>query len=154
MKHAWLAILGSLAGALINYAIGYFLGRRAVRALVRKYGKFFLVSEENFSRSEQYFKNHGEITTFVGRLVPVVRQIISIPAGFAKMNLAKFAFYSSFGAAFWAVILVTLGILFGENQALIQQNLTLATLLVLALSLVIVLIYMMFRAKHKKHMKK
>lgn len=100
-----MGILGSLAGALFNYILALKFGR----AFVLKFGKYFFFSENTMQKMELFFKNHGEISTFVGRLIPAVRQYISLPAGLAKMNLAKFSFYTSLGAGIWVVILTIIG---------------------------------------------
>ena len=82
------AVLGSILGALINYFLALTLGRRAINHLLSKYEKIlFFLDEDKLAKSDYFFKKHGEITTFIGRLVPGIRQLISIPAGFAKMNL-------------------------------------------------------------------
>lgn len=102
-------ILGSLAGALFNY----FLALKFGRAILLRFGKYFLFTESSMHKMETFFKNHGDISTFVGRLIPVARQYISIPAGVAKMNLAKFSFYTSLGAGIWVVMLSVLGYYIG-----------------------------------------
>lgn len=101
----FMGILGSLAGALFNYILALKFGR----AFVLKFGKYFFFTESSMEKMEVFFKNHGEISTFVGRLIPAVRQYISLPAGLAKMNLTKFCFYTSFGAGIWVIILTIIG---------------------------------------------
>lgn len=142
------AILGSLLGAFINYFLAFYLGRSAVNKLIFKYGSFFLINKNNVIKSESFFKNHGAITTFIGRLIPGIRQLISIPAGFSRMNLAKFSFYTAIGAGIWSIILIYLGIIFAENQSLIEQNLKGITLLIIIASIFIVLIYTVLKKKN------
>ncbi len=144
-------ILGSLAGAFINYFIGFYLGRGLVNRLAKKYGKIFLINPENMIKSENFFKNHGEATTFFGRLIPGIRQLISIPAGFSKMGFLKFSLYTALGAGIWAIVLTYLGFLYGENQSLINQNLNVITLVVLTLVLFAVLIYLLIKRKKKSN---
>jgi membrane protein DedA with SNARE-associated domain len=111
--------LGSLIGALINYFLAIKLGR----PLLIRYGKFVLFKEETLSRMEEFFSRHGHISTFTGRLIPVIRQYISIPAGLARMNLPIFCFYTSLGAGIWVIILTLLGYYIGENEVLIKAYL-------------------------------
>ena len=144
------AILGSVAGALINYALALHLGRRAAARLADKYGKFFFISQESIQKTDDYFKKHGAVTTFTGRLIPAVRQLISLPAGFARMSLNKFIIYTAAGAGIWSAILVYLGILFGENEAILHQHLSTITLAMLAVILLIILVYLLKKQKHKK----
>jgi len=109
-------IVGSIIGALINYYIGMKLGRH----LILKYKKFLFINTNHLEWSEKYFKKHGSKTTFFCRLIPAVRQYISIPAGFAKMDLKKFIFYTALGAGIWVTILTLLGYYLGLA---IAQNL-------------------------------
>ncbi len=146
------SILGSLLGAFVNYLIAFHLGRKAVNILVLKYGKFLFLNERTIIKSENYFSKHGEITTFIGRLIPGIRQIISLPAGFSRMNLAKFSIFTALGAGIWSLILIYLGILFGNNQELITNNLHTITLITLIFCGIILLIYFIVYKMRKKQL--
>ena len=112
-------ILGSLAGALFNYYLAVKFGRK----FLIRYGKYFFIKEETIVKMENFFKNHGHISTFSGRLIPAVRQYISFPAGLARMNLFIFCLYTSLGAGIWVVILTLLGYYLGDNEGLIKEYL-------------------------------
>ncbi|MEA3498814.1 MAG: DedA family protein [Campylobacterota bacterium] len=113
------SLMGSISGALINYFGALYVGRK----FLLKYGKYILVSQETLNKMETFFKKHGAISTFTGRLIPGIRQLISIPAGLSKMDLKIFILYTSLGAIIWSAILVVLGYSIGENQELINQYL-------------------------------
>ena len=112
-------ILGSLAGALFNYYLAIKFGRK----FLIKYGKYFFIKEPTIIKMEEFFKSHGHISTFSGRLIPAVRQYISFPAGLARMNLFIFCIYTSLGAGIWVIILTLLGYFLGGNEALIKEYL-------------------------------
>lgn len=103
--------LGSVIGALVNYALALFVGE----PLLRKYGKYVLVSARSLDRTEAFFRRHGEISTLIGRLLPVVRHLISIPAGVSRMNLWRFIFFTALGAGLWCAILTYLGWIIGRH---------------------------------------
>lgn len=115
-------VLGTLLGALINYFLALKLGRSIVYALLEtKLAKLLFLNKDKIKKSEDYFLQYGNISTFIGRLVPAVRQLISIPAGFSKMNLRNFLFYTSLGSTIWVSILAVLGYQLGANKELLAQ---------------------------------
>jgi membrane protein DedA with SNARE-associated domain len=110
----WLVILfgtiGALIGAYVNYFLALWLGRPLLHKLAdSKFGKMMLLSSEKVQKAEDYFQTHGKTSTFVGRLLPGIRQLISIPAGLARMNLLTFSFFTALGAGIWNGILALLG---------------------------------------------
>ena len=104
------ATLGALVGAFINYYLAVWLGRPIVyRFANSRLGHMCLIDEAKVQNAEAYFDKHGAISTFIGRLVPAVRQLISIPAGLARMGLGRFVLFTSLGAGVWNAILAALG---------------------------------------------
>lgn len=104
------ATIGALLGALINYGLSIWLGRPLVYKFANsKFGHICLIDEAKVRRAEDYFDKHGAASTFIGRLIPAVRQLISIPAGLARMHLGKFMAYTTLGAGVWNCILAVLG---------------------------------------------
>ena len=102
--------IGALSGSLINYTLAYYLGRPIVYKFAgSKLGKLVLLSEEKVKHAEDYFIRNGKTSTFIGRLVPGIRHLISIPAGLAKMNLRDFVLYTLIGAGIWNIILAIIG---------------------------------------------
>ena len=138
-------ILGSVGGALLNYYLAMIFGRK----FILKYGKYFFIKEVTLAKLDMFFNKHGEISTFTGRLIPGIRQLISLPAGLARMNIVKFSFFTALGAGIWVVVLVALGYLVGSNEALISEYLRSATLMALVSAIVIVIFYVV-RNKRRK----
>ena len=139
------AISGSLVGASVNYYLAFTLGRK----FLLHYGKYFFISHEALQKMERYFKKHGHISTFTGRLIPGIRQLISIPAGLAKMNLLEFSVFTTLGAGIWALILTLLGYYIGENQELIKEYLKEITTLVVVLIIIIGALYYRYQKKRE-----
>jgi membrane protein DedA with SNARE-associated domain len=108
---------GSVLGALVNYGLAVYVGE----PVLRKYGKYVLVSERSLDRTEQFFRRHGEISTFVGRLLPVIRHLISIPAGMSRMRLVRFVTFTAVGAGLWCGILTYLGWLIGRHGEAVDR---------------------------------
>ncbi len=137
---------GSLLGALFNY----WLSLRFGRPFFIKYGKHFGITPEVLDKADAFFERHGHISTFVGRLVPVIRQYISLPAGIARMNLPRFCLYTSLGAGIWVVILTLLGYWLGSNKALIDEYLSEISLGLTVACVFIIAVYV-WRQRKKKN---
>lgn len=104
------ATIGADLGAIANYALAYYLGRPIIYRFVNsRWGRLCLLNTEKLEKSEKYFADHGAVATLTGRMLPVIRQLISIPAGLAKMNFWKFILYTTLGAGCWNCVLATLG---------------------------------------------
>lgn len=140
-----MGIAGSIAGALFNY----FLSIRLGRPLILKFGKYFGLTEHAYEKSEKYFRKHGEISTFVGRLIPGIRQYISLPAGLARMNIPRFVFFTGLGAGIWVVVLAVIGYLIGDNQELIKKYSQESLVYILGFIVVIILAYVWWHKRQK-----
>ena len=113
--------LGAMIGAIINYLLAMWLGRPIIYAFAdSKLGHLLLLSAEKVKKAEDYFNEHGKVSTFVGRLIPGIRQLISIPAGLCKMHFGWFLFYTFLGAGIWNVVLALLGYIAGGQKELID----------------------------------
>ncbi len=145
----WLAVLagglGSLTGAYANYYGALYLGR----PLVLHYGRFVGLAEIKLEKAERFFQQHGEISTFIGRLLPVIRQLISVPAGLARMNHARFAFYTTLGATIWCAVLAWVGYVIGDNQQLITQMSRQAVVWALGSCLLVLSAYLYLHKKRR-----
>jgi membrane protein DedA with SNARE-associated domain len=109
--------LGSIAGSMISYAIGYY----SEKTLIHKYGKFLLLDPEELEATERFFNKYGDITIFISRFIPVVRHLISLPAGFAQMNIYKFAIFTVIGAGLWNSFLAYIGFYLKSNWEAVMK---------------------------------
>ena len=126
--------LGAIIGALINYYLALWLGRPIIYKFAdSKLGHLLLLSSDKIKKAEDYFNDHGKVSTFIGRLVPGIRQLISIPAGLAKMNLGSFILYTTLGAGIWNCILAFIGYLAHGQADLINKYSHELSVIVLAL---------------------
>jgi membrane protein DedA with SNARE-associated domain len=107
-------IIASTLGSIFGSLISYFIGSRGGRPFVDKFGKYFLLNRNDLEMSERFFKKNGDATIFICRFIPVVRHIISIPAGFGQMNLVKFSVYTIAGAGMWNAFLTFVGYKWGQ----------------------------------------
>ena len=143
----WLAILAGLGGSLSGALFNYYLARSLGRNLLIKYGKYVFIKEETIDKLEKFFTTHGHISTFTGRLIPGIRQLISLPAGLSRMNVGEFSAYTALGAGIWVAILAALGYFAGANEEIWKGYLKEITIGVLALLMIGVAIYV---RNHKK----
>jgi len=134
---------GSLAGAYANYFAAHYLGR----PLLLKYGKYVWITEKKFAKVERFFRDHGEVSTFVGRLLPVVRHLISLPAGLSGMDHLKFSLYTLAGAGLWVTVLTCIGYFIGMNRDLIVRYSHHALTGAVVLSAVIIILYVRLHRK-------
>ena len=132
---------GSLLGAIFNYYLCYFFGRE----IILKYGKFVGITHEKMDKFEAFFNKHGEISTFNSRLIPGIRQYISLPAGLAKMNVFRFCLFTTLGAGIWCAVLLGVGYFLGSNPD--EQTLLVITIALLTVVAVISAIYIVKQRK-------
>lgn len=146
--------IGALLGAYVNYFLALFLGRPIIyRIADSKLGKILLLSGEKIEKAENYFNKHGKTTTFFGRLIPVIRQLISIPAGLARMNFVVFSVFTFIGAGIWNIILALLGYLaHGQADLIDKYSSELST--ILKILIVVVVIFFVIRHFWRKKKKK
>ena len=135
--------IGSLLGAVFNYWNALRFGR----PFFEKYGRYLLVSQQSLEKADRFFDRHGHISTFIGRLLPGIRQYISLPAGLSRMNIFVFSVATSFGAGLWVLVLAAMGFWFGRNEQLVLQNLQMITLILTVVCAVIVFFYWRSRSR-------
>lgn len=146
--------IGALLGAIINYLLSMWLGRAIIYAFVdSKVGHMLLLSREKLEKAETYFNNHGKVSTFVGRLIPGIRQLISIPAGLSKMPFGQFLLYTFLGAGIWNTVLAVLGYVAHGQADLINEyshELSVAILVLLGAVIAFYLIRWLVQRARKK----
>ena len=138
--------IGSVLGALFNYAIAVYLGR----PFILKYGKYFGVSQKHFVKGEEFFLKHGNISTFIGRLILGVRHYISFPAGLCKMNMGKFCFYTAVGAGLWVCILAYIGYFVGNNKDRIMEASRQWSIYIISGCVLLIGIYILWHKRKQK----
>jgi membrane protein DedA with SNARE-associated domain len=143
----WLIVVlsgvASLLGSWLSYAIGYYGGI----PLIKKWGKYVLLDESRLKWTEKWFRKYGEKTIFFSRFIPVVRHLISLPAGIGKMNLFKFSVYTFIGATIWNTFLLYLGFVLGANYLLIHKYSQMLDWVVLVL-IAIAVVYYVWHVAH------
>lgn len=137
---------GSLMGAIFNYYLCYFFGR----SLIEKYGKYVGIDDDKMQKFESFFNRHGEISTFNCRLIPGIRQYISLPAGLARMNIFRFSLFTTLGAGIWVAILLGLGYFLGQNETILKEKLHIITIILLFFVILTFIVYFYFYKKRKQ----
>lgn len=143
-----LVILSGIAGSVLGGLFNYWIAVRWGRPIFEKYGKYFFITHETLDKAEGFFAKHGHISTFTGRLIPVLRQYISLPAGLARMPLKQFCLYTALGSGIWVVVLALTGYFLGSNQTLIHQEIKKITFFLLTGCAILIVLYI-YRYKNK-----
>jgi len=141
------ATAGSLAGAFLNYYLSLKLGY----PFLQKYGKYVGLSEKTLKRACDFFDKHGAISTFIGRLLPGIRQYISLPAGLARMDPLLFAIFTALGAGIWVSVLAFIGYSVGNNPELVSRMLHKSYIYIVAFSAITVALYVYFYRRTKQN---
>ena len=138
--------LGSIVGSLISYAIGYYGGYPFTERL----GKYFFLNKRHLAWTHKFFEKRGSLTIFISRFIPVVRHLISIPAGVAKMDLKRFVFFTTIGAAIWNTFLLYVGIKLAENWTVIMKYTKVLDIIVIVVIIVYVALHFGHAVKKRK----
>ena len=145
----WVFLAGfwGAVGSVIGSLVEYYISRAGGRPIIERYGKYLLITRKDLERADYWFSHRGEITILVGRLVPVVRHFISIPAGVAKMNVIKFSVYTFIGALPWCVFLAWTGYLLGDNYDAVRDYTRSFTLPIVGIGCVLVTWFLVHRIR-------
>lgn len=143
--------LGNLIGSLLAYALGYWGGEHVVRQVIKKLGKYVLVSEREFDRSQRWFIKYDEPIVFFSRLLPAVRTFISLPAGIAKMPIKKFILLTILGSFIWSWILTYMGMILGNNWTSLKGYFHKFDILIVAIFVLLAGFYIYRKVKHLKY---
>ena len=146
----WVAIaggVGSAVGSAITYWIGFYFGR----PLIEKYGKYVLISPHDLNMADKFFAKYGQLSTFIGRLLPVVRTFISIPAGIERVPFWKFLFYSFVGSVIWTYALAFIGLKLGKNWESIHSSFRGLDIIIIVIILIAVAWWVYRHIKHVRN---
>lgn len=146
----FIGALANLTGSLGAYALGFWGQEKFVKSLIKKYGKYLLITYDEVETAERWFRKRGELIAFGSRLLPVVRTFISLPAGFSQMNVVKFSIYSFAGALIWTMFLTYLGVILGENWNALEAYFRKFDIAIIIGSIVLVGIYIWYKIKKIK----
>lgn len=139
------ATIGSVLGALILYGVGYYFGERRVRWMVVNWGKWLGFKEEDVDKADEWFDRYGAIAVMTGRVIPIIRSLISIPAGLRQMPMPKFALYTTIGSLTWNTALIGAGWLLGDNWEEVEEYVGYLQYVVIAAVLIVGALWVWFR---------
>ncbi len=146
----WGVVIFSTVGTIVGSLISYYIGRYIGEPFFEKYGKYFFVNRHHLNLTHGFFRKYGEKTIFISRFIPVVRHLISIPAGMSRMNIWKFTFYTALGGAMWNAFLAFLGIQLGERWELVHAYSRILDYLVIAILVGLVVWFVVKTVKRRK----
>jgi len=149
----WAITIAGTLGNLTGSLLAYWIARKGGRPLIEKYGKYVLISRHDLDLADRWFSKYGDLTVFFGRFLPIIRTYISFPAGIAKMDLKRFAFYTTLGALPWTFLFGYLGVKMGANWEVIRAKLHNFDLTILVLVIIFILLYILRHLKHRKEEK-
>ncbi|MBN1487104.1 MAG: DedA family protein [Anaerolineae bacterium] len=141
---------GSVLGAYFFYGLGRWLDESRVRMLIQRYGNWFLLTEEDLDRALEWFGRYDEYVIFFGRMVPIIRSLISVPAGLAKMNMVRFSMYTAVGTALWSFLLAFAGRMLGQNWILVTDFISQYEHFVIAACGIGVVVFVVSRLRQRK----
>ncbi len=141
--------LGSVLGALVFYGLGAWFGEDRVRSLLERYGRWLLLKVADFDTALAWFDRYGEQVIFFGRMVPIVRSLVSIPAGIARMNLLRFGLYTALGTSLWSFLLASAGYILGSNWTLVMEWIGRYEKIVLLLTVVAMVLFVVRRVRQR-----
>ncbi len=152
----WVIVVGAVAnlvGSLLAFWLGYWSGEHVIRIWIRKYGKYLLITEHEYNRSEGWFRKYGENIVFFSRVLPIIRTFISLPAGLANMNIWKFSLFTFIGSLIWSAALAYIGFYLGANWNSLENYYRQFEYLIAAGLVLLALIYIYKKIKElpKKH---
>lgn len=145
-----LVILAGIAGSLVGSLIAYVFGRTGARRLVDRYGKYVLVSHKDLDRAENWFKKYGDPVVLFGRVIPLIRTFVSVPAGMAEMPVAKFILFSAIGVAVWVSALTSAGYALGANYHALTKDIGLAGYVLAGIAIIAIAVVIVWRYRAAK----
>lgn len=146
----FLVIFSGIAGSILGAVFNYWIAVKWGRPIFEKYGKYFFISNESLDKAERFFAKHGHISTFTGRLLPVIRQYISLPAGLARMPMKQFCAYTALGSGIWVTILALVGYYLGSSQTMIHAEMKKITIILILSCAALIAVYVWYCRKKKK----